>query len=274
MGITAQDIQSVGFEHSLRGYDVEQVDDFLERVASEVDVLNHQVAELSGKLQAMTKELAAAQEAPAAAPEELADANSRAERAAEELEKAQSKVADAMIRAEDAEAKLKAAVARAEKAEKELEPLKEQLSEKNKLDGAISEAFISAQRSANALKEEARAEGERIYRESEAKAREFIREALAKKASIYNEIDALQKSSDDFREQYIAMVEDFATQAKEKFSNMEPPQIPDDIVNDMLPDIESMPGLSADADEGDSDDDLPKLTADSIPSVNVPKSNR
>lgn len=273
MSITAQDIQTVGFEHSLRGYDVEQVDEFLERVAQEVDIMNRQVAELTAKLAAAQKELAAAQETPAAAPEELADANSRAERATEELEKAQSKVADAMIRAEDAEAKLKSALMRAEKAEKELEPLKEQLAEKNKLDGAISEAFISAQRSANALKEEARAEGERIYRESEAKAREFIREALAKKASIYNEIDALQKSSDDFREQYIAMVEDFAIQAKEKFSNMEPPQIPDEIVNDMLPDIESMPGLAADASD-DDDDDLPKLTADNIPSVNVPKSNR
>lgn len=272
MSITAQEIQNVGFEHSLRGYDVEQVDDFLEHVAQEVDVMNRQVTELTGKLAALQKELSAAQEAPQAAPEELADANSRADRATEELEKAQSKVTDALIRAEDAEAKLKAALARADKAERELEPLKEQLAEKNKLDGAISEAFISAQRSANALKEEARAEGERIYRESEAKAREFIREALAKKASIYNEIDALQKSSDDFREQYIAMVEDFATQAKEKFANMEPPEIPDGIVNDMLPDIESMPGLSEDADE--DDDDLPKLTKDSIPAVNVPKSSR
>ena len=89
----------------------------------------------------------------------------------------------------------------------------------------------------------ARLEGERIYRESEAKAREFIREALSKKAAIYNEIDALQKSSEDFRDQYIKMVEEFAKDARERFANMEPPSIPDGIINEMLPDIESMPGL-------------------------------
>ena len=272
MTITAQDIQTVGFEHSLRGYDVEQVDEFLEHAAQEVDAMNRQIAELTGKLSAAQTELAAARETPVATPEELAEANARADRAAEELDKANAKVTDALIRAEDAESKLKVALARADKAEKQVEPLRQQLAEKNKLDNAISQAFISAQRSADALKEEARAEGERIYRESEAKAREFIREALAKKASIYNEIDALQKSSDEFRQRYIAMVEDFAAQAKEKFADMEPPEIPDGIVNEMLPDIESMPGIVADKD--DTDDDLPKLTSDSIPAVNVPKSSR
>ena len=229
MSITAKEIQEEGFEHQIRGYDVEQVDVFIDRVAAEVDAMNRQIAELQQQLAIKDNELAALQEAPVPAPEEL--------------EKANSKMADALVKAEEAEGRVREAEARAKAAEEKIKPLQEQLAEKNKLDNAISQAFISAQRSADQLKEEARLEGERIYRESEAKAREFIREALSKKAAIYNEIDALQKSSEDFRDQYIKMVEEFAKDARERFANMEPPSIPDGIINEMLPDIESMPGL-------------------------------
>ena len=78
--------------------------------------------------------------------------------------------------------RLAAATARAEEAEAKIEPMQERLEEKKSLDNAIAEAFIAAQRSAAQIKEDARIEGDRIYRESEAKAREFIRESLAKKA--------------------------------------------------------------------------------------------
>ena len=243
MSITAKEIQEEGFEHQIRGYDVEQVDVFIDRVAAEVDAMNRQIAELQQQLTIKDNELAALQEAPVPAPEELENAKLRVDKATAELEKANSKMADALVKAEEAEGRVREAEARAKAAEEKIKPLQEQLAEKNKLDNAISQAFISAQRSADQLKEEARLEGERIYRESEAKAREFIREALSKKAAIYNEIDALQKSSEDFRDQYIKMVEEFAKDARERFANMEPPSIPDGIINEMLPDIESMPGL-------------------------------
>lgn len=277
MGITAQDIQNEGFEHSLRGYDVGQVDAFLERVAAEVDAMNRTIADLESQLTAANEQLAAVvePEVDTASAEQIA----AAENTSEELDKANAKMADALVRAEDAEGKLKAALQRAEASELQVGKLKEQLAEKNKLDSAISEAFISAQRSADALKEEARAEGERIYREAEGKAREFIREALAKKASIYSEIDALQKSSDSFRQRYIGMVEGFAAQAKESFSNLEPPEIPDNIVNEMLPDMENIqaqPAASAeDHEEPAAEDDsgTPRLTPDDIPALDVPKSS-
>lgn len=272
MSITAEDIQKIGFEHSMRGYNVEQVDEFLEHVAQEVDLMNRALAELKGRLEA-------AQEAPKAAPGEVEEAEARAKSAAADAEAATSKAADALVRAEEAEAKAAAAIKRAEAAEAQLEGLQGQLNEKNELDSAISQAFISAQRSADALKEEARAEGERIYRESEAKARAFIREALAKKASIYTEIDALQQSSNEFRQRYIEMVENFAMQAKDQFSNMEPPQIPDGIINEMLPDIESMPGLPADVQgkgtaEGEESEDVPRVVDMDIPQIEVPKSTQ
>ena len=133
MAITMQDIQDEGFEHALRGYDVGQVDVFLERVANEVDAMNKQIADLESQLKEAKDELAKTRG-------ELAEAN----------------------------------------AEAKIEPMQERLEEKKSLDNAIAEAFIAAQRSAAQIKEDARIEGDRIYRESEAKAREFIRESLAK----------------------------------------------------------------------------------------------
>lgn len=260
MSITAEDIQNEGFEHSLRGYDVDQVDVFLERVANEVDEMNKTIAELTRQLE----------ESQSAQPEDEGDEEPAAEEDAPsaevlaEIDKANKKVADAIVRAEEAESRAKRAEARAERAEGQIEPLRKQLEEKSKLDSAISEAFISAQRSADQLKEEARAEGERIYRESEAKAREFIREALARKASVFNEIDELQKSADEFRDRYAALLQSFTEEASKKFEDVKPADIPEGIVNELLPDIDSMP---VSAEEADS---RPALDSSSIPSIEEP----
>ena len=46
MAITAADIQSVSFSIDRKGYDVDEVDVFLERVADEIDAMNKEIAEL------------------------------------------------------------------------------------------------------------------------------------------------------------------------------------------------------------------------------------
>jgi DivIVA domain-containing protein len=51
MGITAKEIQEQGFEHSRKGYDVDEVDVFLEHVAVEVDNLNREIADLRARLE-------------------------------------------------------------------------------------------------------------------------------------------------------------------------------------------------------------------------------
>lgn len=285
MSITALEIQNEGFEHSLRGYDVEQVDVFLEHVADEVDEMNKTIDSLKAQLKEANEKLSEQpaepsepveqkpEPEPEKAPEPVViheDEKERAQlqaavKAAEaETDKANRKLADALVRVEEAETRARHAENRATKAEKDIEPLKKQLEEKSKLDSAISEAFISAQRSADALKEEARAEGDRIYRESEAKAREFIREALAKKAALFQEIDALQKSADEFRDQYIELVGKFAGEAKDNFRDMPEPEIPEGVVNELLPDIDSMPISPEEADT------RPQLDTDSIPKIDEP----
>lgn len=270
MAITMQDIQDEGFEHALRGYDVGQVDVFLERVANEVDAMNKQIADLESQLKEAKAELAKTRG-------ELAEANAEALASPDELEQANLVERELRSELEVVKERLAAATARAEEAEAKIEPMQERLEEKKSLDNAIAEAFIAAQRSAAQIKEDARIEGDRIYRESEAKAREFIRESLAKKAAIDNEIKALSEYSQKFREQYLDMLERFTAHAKEEFSNLANQGVTDEAVEAELPKIDMrrirVDEVSvADVEEEDDDekDELPRLSTQQIPQINIP----
>ena len=149
--------------------------------------------------------------------------------------------------------------------------MQEQLGEKNKLDNAIAEAFISAQRSAAQIKEDARIEGDRIYHESEAKAREFIRESLAKKAAIDNEIKALDDYAQKFREQYLDMLERFAAHAKEEFNNLTTQGVTEAQVEAELPKLKTRGAHDrTDGVPTIDEDELPRLTTQQIPQINIP----
>lgn len=264
MAITMQDIQDEGFEHALRGYDVGQVDVFLERVANEVDAMNKRIEELESELKEAKDELSKTRE-------ELAEASAASLTSPAELEQAGLVERELRSELEIAQGRLAAMTVRAEEAEAKLEPMQEQLGEKNKLDNAIAEAFISAQRSAAQIKEDARIEGDRIYHESEAKAREFIRESLAKKAAIDNEIKALDDYAQKFREQYLDMLERFAAHAKEEFNNLTTQGVSEAQVEAELPKLK-MRGAHDRTDGVPTidEDELPRLTTQQIPQINIP----
>ncbi len=165
MSITAQDIQNQIFERSRHGYDAEQVDEFLERVANEVGILISSHDELTRNNAELTAQLAnriAVDEAKFAEYEQK------------------------LVRAGD-------------------------------MDNTISKAFISAQRSADALKEEARAEGEKVYREAEAKSREILRDALSEKQHTLEDVDRLKDSRERFRTEYLTLLHQFMKQAEQVF---------------------------------------------------------
>lgn len=61
MTLTAKDIQSQQFHVRFRGFDVEEVDDFLEKLAGEMDSINQENAKLKDRLAGMEKELGAYQ---------------------------------------------------------------------------------------------------------------------------------------------------------------------------------------------------------------------
>ena len=50
MAITAEDIHNQSFSIDRKGYDVDEVDVFLERVADEVDAMNKQIADLQNQV--------------------------------------------------------------------------------------------------------------------------------------------------------------------------------------------------------------------------------
>lgn len=264
MAITKQEVQEVGFEHSLRGYDVEQVDVFLERVADEVGAMNEHIEELEEKLKSTAEELESAREQLAAVsaqeqadPHELEQATLREQEAQAELDVANDRASAESKRAEEAEAKIA--------------ELTEQLEEKNRLDNVIAEAFIAAQKSAEQLREDARVEADRIYQESEAKAREFIRESLAKKAAVDSEVKTLRAAAQKFRTEYLDMLDHFTALAKQEFQNLPDLTVSDEEISAELPDIHSMPGVEVQSASVElEEDDLPRLTTDQIPKIDVP----
>ena len=52
MAITASDIHNQSFSIDRKGYDVDEVDVFLEHVADEIDILNDTIAHLQDQLEA------------------------------------------------------------------------------------------------------------------------------------------------------------------------------------------------------------------------------
>ena len=130
MSITAMDIQQQGFEHSLRGYDVEQVDDFLERVATEVGEMTKEIDDLKAQLAAAPQASQAVEQPASGEADRIAQAEAAAKAAADQA-RATATQAKAT---EDELARAKATIAE----------LNKKLAEKDTMDSTISNAFISA----------------------------------------------------------------------------------------------------------------------------------
>jgi cell division initiation protein len=172
MSITALEIQQVSFATAKHGYDPQEVDEFLERVAADVDTLNRAIAEAASRVKV--------------AEERASEAEERAQRAASTPAPAAVQPADDGITAD-----------------------------------AISKAFIAAQRSADALQEEARREAEKVYREAERKAKDIIKDAHTEKQTILGELEGLRASSEKFRTDFLSLVNHYQTDAQKRFAAFE-----------------------------------------------------
>ena len=161
MSITALDIQQQSFGTSRHGYDPEEVDVFLERIATEIDNMGRFIADAGARLRA-----------------------------------AEDRVTQAEERAVQAEQKARVTASN------------------GITEDSISKAFINAQRSADALMEEARREGEKVYREAESKARDIIHDSLTEKQAIISEIDRLRESCEKFRTEYLSLLNHFQADAQ------------------------------------------------------------
>lgn len=81
----------------------------------------------------------------------------------------------------------------------------------------ISAALIAAQQSADNIVAEARDNADRIRNEADAKAREVIRQALSEKQNELAEIDRLKASREEFKAEYLKLIQHFMDEAQNEF---------------------------------------------------------
>ena len=181
MAITSADIQNQSFKIERRGYDVDEVDVFLERVASEIDDLNDEIARL--RLQAS--------EASAARTEVIAEP-----------------AVDTASQVELAEKDAKIA------------ELEARLRERKSDDGAIAQALIVAQRTADEIISKAKGEAEQTRLNAEEEGKRILDKANAEKQRIIDHINELSASREQVREQYQDMLKEFIGSATQRLSEI------------------------------------------------------
>lgn len=81
----------------------------------------------------------------------------------------------------------------------------------------ISAALISAQQTADNIIAEAQQNAERISNEADAKARDVIRQALQEKQNELAEIDRLKASREEFKSEYLKLIQHFMDDAQNSF---------------------------------------------------------
>ncbi|MCF0104982.1 MAG: DivIVA domain-containing protein [Eggerthellaceae bacterium] len=178
MAITSSDINNQYFSLDRKGYDVDEVDVFLEHMAQEVDSFNSQIDKLKQDLQAATE-----------ACKNIGDKD-------------------------EFERKLNVK-------DEEIKALKDKLIEAGKDDGAIAQALIVAQRSADNILADAKKEKEKIVKEAHGQAQKIIAKADEEKRGINRIIDELQAKSDESREEYKKILNKFISDSEKRLEDLQ-----------------------------------------------------
>ena len=187
MAITPADIEQLTFSASKRGYDTDEVDNFLEQLSVEVDSMLQKIADLKGRLNASEAQLQSSQAQVASLQQQVSEL---------EIEVSTRPVAAAA-------------------------PVATPSADYSVSERQISQVLIVAQQSADKLVADARDNADRIRTEADQKAREVIRQALAEKQSELDEIDRLKQSREDFRAEYKRLLQHFMDDADSVFPNQD-----------------------------------------------------
>ncbi len=183
MAITSEDIQTQSFKIERRGYDVDEVDVFLERVASEIDGLNDEIARLRLEVA----------EAPAARTEVISEAP--------------------VVAAADNSAELAAKDAK-------IAELEAKLRERRTDDTAIAQALIVAQRTSDEIVAKAKADAEQTRANAEEEGKRILDKANAEKQKVIDHINELSSSREQVREQYQDMLKEFIGNATQRLAEI------------------------------------------------------
>lgn len=183
MAITSAEIHNQSFSIDRKGYDVDEVDVFLEHVADEIDGMNAQIAQLENQLDDRKFEgfdTPARVEAPVVVTDDAA------------LAEKDARIAD----------------------------LERQLEAKKADDNAIAQALIIAQRSADEIIANANAQAAATIKDAEDEGTRIVDKAEAERQKVLDAIKKLEDDREDVREDYRDLLTDFIGDATRKLAEI------------------------------------------------------
>ena len=187
MPITPAEIQQKTFsEAKRRGYEPSEVDEFLEQISRDIDAMLRKIADLKNRL--------------TAAEAKNGELQGEIEKVRAEADKA---AADARAAAPAA-----APAAPANNGKPNIYSATEE---------QLSAALIVAQQTADRIVAEAKSNAERIRLDADNQARKVIRQALDEKQTELDEIERLKVSRENFRTEYLALIQKFSDAASANF---------------------------------------------------------
>lgn len=202
MAITSAEIHNQSFSIDRKGYDVDEVDVFLEHVADEIDGLNDQIAQLEAQLDDSKFD---GFDTPVCIVDDAADVD--------------DVPANAPVSAIDAE-RLAAKDARIAELEARCDDLEQQLEEKKANDNAIAQALIIAQRSADDVISNAKAQAADTIQDAEDEAKRIVDKAEADRQKVLDAIKKLEDDREDAREEYRDLLTEFIDDASRRLNEL------------------------------------------------------
>ncbi len=188
MALTSADIDNQSFSISKRGYDVDEVDVFLERVASEIDAMNQLIAKLQG-----------------------------GEKGSAEGGTTESEPIDVTKLSSESDGDL---AAQLEEKDNIIADLEAKLQDKKENDSAISQALIVAQRSADEIIANANTKADITIQDAHDEADRIVSRAESEKENIMSAIAKLEEDKEGTRKGYADLLKDFIDDANAKLGNL------------------------------------------------------
>ena len=182
MAITSAEIHNQSFSIDRKGYDVDEVDVFLEHIADEIDGMNAQIAQLENQVDDRKFE--------------GFDTPARVE--------APPVVDDSVLAAKD----------------ERIADLERQLEAKKADDNAIAQALIIAQRSADEIIANANAQAAATIKDAEDEGNRIVDKAEADRQKVLDAIKKLEDDREDVREDYRDLLTDFIGDATRKLAEI------------------------------------------------------
>ena len=207
MAITSAEIHNQSFSIDRKGYDVDEVDVFLVHVADEIDGLNQQIASLQSQI---GEDTFAGFDRPATFDDEVFD-EPEPEPAAEQDDQPADSIDPTILAEKDA------AIAERDARIAELE---KQLESKKADGNAIAQALIIAQRSADEILANAKADAAATIKDAEDESDRILDKAENDRQKVIDAIHKLENDREEAREDYRDLLNDFITDASRRLAEI------------------------------------------------------